>query len=69
MTVIAWTGGSTPPDGFADSPQAKCLVDLLVDEAVRTYTGFWGSSPDEDTMSILRNRAVYDAWATLRGPG
>ena len=66
--MVAWTGGSSPPNGFAESEEAKCLVDSMVREAVNTYTGFWGSAPDEDTMGIFRNRALYDAWATLRKP-
>lgn len=63
MITLAWTGGTVPPDDFG--PGNDVYEHLLL-EQIETYTAFWGTSPDDDTLDIFRNRARLDAWATIR---
>jgi len=62
--VIAWMGGSRPPTPPPED--VAILSNRLFDEQVNTWREFWGDEPDEDTLGIFRDRALYDAWASLR---
>jgi hypothetical protein len=64
--IIAWTGGDFVPAGFT-SPTFRAVRNHLYREQLGHWREFWGDRPDRDTRSIFKNRAIGDAWATVRG--
>jgi len=64
--VIAWTGGDRPAMPSQVGPKFAGLQKLLFGEQVETFRGYWGDSPNWDTLRIFFRRARYDAHATLR---
>jgi hypothetical protein len=66
----AWTGGTSLDDPSELSPQARkaflAVEQELLLEQLRDWRNYWGTEPDDDTLSIFRSRARSDAWATIR---
>jgi len=67
--LIAWTGGSAPPPSFPRNDSEKVLVVVMYLDQLGDWLGFWEDWPDSDTARIFWDRAMYDAWATVRPMG
>jgi hypothetical protein len=62
----AWMGGSAPPKNFLDSKVNYFLYGLFLEEQINDFKKATGTAPDTDTVGIFQNRALHDAWATVR---
>lgn len=73
FTRTAWTGGSVPPQGFAQTELGQELVEYFYHDQLDDCGGLanvknwlFGGNTLEDKLAIFRNRALLDAWATYR---
>ena len=64
IRVIAWTGGSSPPEVLP--PDVEQFSEQVFAEQMAEWKDYWDDEPNEDTRGILLRRAAHDAWATLR---
>lgn len=71
----AWTGGDTPTSDFLETAIGRQLVDFFYQDQINDCGGMegvknwlFGDQTLEEKLTIFRNRAEYDAWATFKNP-
>jgi len=71
----AWTGGDTPNPEFEKTTVGHQLFEFFLNDQINDCGGIdgvknclMGDQTLEEKMSIFRNRAIHDAWATSKNP-
>ena len=71
----AWTGGDTPTKTFEQTWVGKQLIAFFYEEQIADCGGInnvknwiFGDQTLDEKLSIFRNRALGDAWATFHNP-